>query len=165
MINLKNEKGQAIIEFVLFLPLMLILYSMVMTIGNSINGAINQQKVTRSYFYFRVQNNSYVPKPFHNIAGNKPYDAWTFFGLYMFGWRENLIGQTPTATCYRLRLPLAEKQPAECDEPYSDQSSQFIKVATAYGICGANFNREDDVIKRGPIRRPSELVQNSCQIR
>jgi hypothetical protein len=138
---IQNDRGQAIIEFAIFLPLMLILYSTVMSIGNAINGSINQQKATRSYFYFRVQNNSTVPKPIRGGAPG-PYIGWNTFSMYMFGWRDKVTsGATPVpmTACYRLRLPLQEDESDVCEEPYTDTTTQFIRVATAYGICGATY--------------------------
>jgi hypothetical protein len=161
MKELRNEKGQALIEFVLFLPLMLMLYATILSIGNSINGAINQQKVTRSYFYFRVQNNSYVPKPF---AGGRPAnEAWQVFGMYSFGWRDKVVdGAVPTATCYKLKLPLSPDTQDNCDDGYEEKTTQFIRVGTVYGICGATFQNQSGMIMHSPVNAPYELVDRSA---
>ena len=58
-----HQKGQALIELIIFLPLMFMFYSMISGFANAINGSINQQKIARSYFYYRLQNNSTIPKP------------------------------------------------------------------------------------------------------
>ena len=58
-----NQTGQALIELIIFLPLMFMFYSMISGFANAINASINQQKVARAYFYYKVQNNSTIPKP------------------------------------------------------------------------------------------------------
>ena len=49
-----KQQGQALVEFIIFLPFMLMMYTVVITLGDAINGSINQQKATRAYFYYRL---------------------------------------------------------------------------------------------------------------
>ena len=44
-----NRKGQAIFEFIIFLPILLILYGVLVSVSSAINGSINQQKATRGF--------------------------------------------------------------------------------------------------------------------
>mgnify|MGYP001231508587 FL=1 len=43
-LTFQNEDGQSIIEFLLFLPFIIMMYSVVMSLGSAINASINQQK-------------------------------------------------------------------------------------------------------------------------
>jgi hypothetical protein len=58
-----DQRGQALIELIIFLPLIFTLYGLIGGFANAINGSINQQKITRSYFYFRAQNSSNLVGP------------------------------------------------------------------------------------------------------
>lgn len=136
-----NEDGQALIEFILFLPLMLVMYVTVVSIGNAINGSINQQKVTRGYFYSRILNNSTIPKP---SARDQSFRNWSQFGMFFIGYSERKDGNTPVAACYKLELPTPSNENS-CDE-YSKSSTTFIRVSTAYGICGGTYIRNNNDI-------------------
>jgi hypothetical protein len=129
-----HQSGQALIELIIFLPLMFALYGMISGFANAINGSINQQKFTRSYFYFRIQNNSMIPKPDIEVAQN-----WTKFGMNFVGWTDYFVGDNPVMPCYRVSVPLAASDGDVCDKEYSDERSQFIRVGTAYGVCGTTF--------------------------
>jgi len=132
-----NEKGQALIELIIFLPMMFMLYSMISGFANAIYGSINQQKVTRGYFYYRVQNNSTIPKP----DEEKTYQAWQQFGMFFIGWKEYFVGNSPVQPCYKISVPMKPADADKCEDKYSKQTSQFIRVGTAYGICGATFGK------------------------
>lgn len=139
-----NQKGQALIELIIFLPLMFMFYSMIAGFANAINGSINQQKVTRAYFYYRVQNNSTIPKP----DKAKTYGAWKNFGMFFIGWKdyfetgEDEAGR-PVAPCYQLTVPLGPNGDDVCESKYTNPSSMFIRVQTVYGTCGATYERHD----------------------
>lgn len=130
-----NQKGQALIELIVFLPLMFSLYSMISGFASAINGSINQQKATRAYFYYRVQNNPYVPKP---DAGNT-HTGWSKFGMFFVGWMDEMQSDNPVAPCYRVSIPMLNDASEKCDQPYSKETTQFIRVGTVYGICGASY--------------------------
>jgi hypothetical protein len=144
-----NQTGQALIELIIFLPLMFMFYSMISGFANAINASINQQKVTRAYFYYKVQNNSTIPKP------SAPYGNWTRFGMYFIGWADYLqngadeSGQ-PVAPCYRLTVPLAVNTDDKCETKYTKTTSQYIRVQTVYGVCGATYERHDAVVQPVP---------------
>lgn len=133
--NKSDQSGQALIELIIFLPLMFTLYSMISGFASSINGSINQQKVTRAYFYYRVQNNSTVPKPDEELT----YQGWNRFGMYFVGWKDKMIGDDPVAPCYHITIPMNGSNSEDCDQRYTQDSTQYIRVGTAYGICGATY--------------------------
>lgn len=142
-----QESGQALIELIIFLPMMMTIYFMISGFANAINGSINQQKVTRSYYYYRLNNNSMAPKP-----DTRQHTSWGIFGMYFFGWADSLQGDVPVATCYKLSVPMANNQ-EQCEDAYTDPTTQYIRVGTAYGICGATYLTKGT----GAVILPDEL--------
>lgn len=134
----KNQKGQALIELIIFLPMMFMLYSLISGFANAINGSINQQKVTRGYFYYRVQNNSTIPKP--DQEGG--YKTWSRFGMFFIGWKEYFGSNSdPFLPCYRVSVPFKAADADKCEEKYTKTTTQWIRVGTVYGVCGATYVR------------------------
>ncbi len=146
--KIQNEKGQSLIEFVLFLPFMLMLYSVIINVSNAINGSINQQKVTRAYFYYNMQNNSMIPKP---TRGADPSENWSSFGMQIMGWNTKIINESPVMACYKFNLPLGTGDEDNCDSAYSGKTTQYIRVGTVYGVCGATYKK----VGGGNVRVPS----------
>ncbi len=165
--EVKNEKGQALVELILFLPLMFTVYALVSGFANAIYGSINQQKFARNYFYYRVQNNSTTPK--------RPDDTvnWTQYGMYYVGWREKVVGEEPVQPCYRISLPILGANSETCDSNYTstgsgEASTQFMRVGTVYGFCGATYVRNNKVSFLAPNRPDlnyrSVTDESSCLI-
>jgi hypothetical protein len=142
MMKSKDQKGQALIELIIFLPLMFTVYAVISGFANAINGSINQQKVVRSYFYFRTQNNSMIPKP---IEGFTQYQQ---FGADFLGWKEFFGGnEQPMAPCYKVSIPMKASGTDSCANRYSEPSSLYMRVGTAYGVCGGTFmNTSNNVV-------------------
>lgn len=145
-----NQKGQALIELIIFLPLMFMFYSMISGFANAINGSINQQKITRGYFYYRLQSNSMVPKP---QAGD--YSSMSSFGMFYIGWKEKFTSGSdeagkPVSPCYKLSIPLAAGVTDNCEDKYTTPSTMFIRVQTVYGICGASYARSGSYVSMIP---------------
>jgi hypothetical protein len=161
-----DEKGQGIIEFFLFLPFMVMMYSVLLSFSNAINASINQQKIARSYFYYRVQNNSMAPYP--SRGGSEPSDAWSTFGMQIMGWAESFEGgnNKPVAPCFRMRLPLGVAETDACEAAYDGDTTQFIRVATVYGICGATWENQSGQRVRFPMPGAALKVidRTACQI-
>lgn len=163
--NIINQKGQALIEFVLFLPFMMMMYMTVLSIGNAINGSINQQKITRGYFYYRLSNNSTMPRP--RRVDVEPSDAWQVFGMQIMGWAESLDGNSPVSPCFKFAIPFDDEE-EECNQTYSEKRSQFIRTETVYGVCGATYVKDQQ--SRQNIRQPdgqnplSVILPDACNI-
>ena len=141
MKKIQNEKGQAIFEFIVFLPFFLILLAVLITMGGSINGSINQQKATRGYFYYLVRNNSNIP-PREDLT---PLEGVvTATGMYSIGWRDQSQGGTPLGSCYKV-LSFAmggDKEKESCGDKLktADKISSFIKVFSVYGVCSTSYS-------------------------
>lgn len=167
MLMKHNEKGQALLELIIFLPLMFTVYAIVTGFANAIYGSINQQKATRAYFYYRVQNNSTIPR--RPPQGTR----WTKYGTFFVGWREKVQDEAPLAPCYKISIPLANAADDSCEAEYSGAgddtpSTQFMRVGTVYGFCGATYVRNNNIIFTVPNRQDmsyrSLLDRDSCII-
>ena len=137
-----NQKGQSLIEFVLFLPFIMMMYSVIINVANSINASLNQQKVTRAYFYYNLQNNSTFPKPRRDVTD--PSDSWGTFGMQIIGWavERNSDGE-PVMPCFKFTLPIGDGAEDECKEAYNGRATQHVRVGTVYGACGATYVRNN----------------------
>jgi hypothetical protein len=156
MLMKKNEKGQALIELIIFLPLMITLYSVVGGFANSINGSINQQKITRAYFYYRVQNNSTIPGP-----QGVPFNTWKQFGMFFIGWRDYFKGNDiPVMPCYKISLPFKDAPQDKCEDKYSQSKTLWVRVGTVYGVCGATYVNINEM----PHLAPDFVQSNNFQM-
>ena len=137
---LRNQEGQAIFEFVVFLPLMLVLMTVMLTTGNAINASINQQKATRGYFFNLIQNNSSIPvKTDMELLKNNAVAKVSAFSI---GWRTKEVdGKESLATCTKYTTMLGSINADEtCEDPIlDDNKSQFIRIFTFYGVCTESY--------------------------
>lgn len=133
---LKQEDGQSIFEFIAFAPFYIVLLAVFINITGAINGSINQQKITRAYFYYNLRGNS--------TGLDRQYLTTTMdqgiqnFSMYSIGYMEKRVGQTPEVPCYEVKnfIPGAPELDSCQDKPNnSDAKTQFIRVNTMYGIC------------------------------
>ena len=135
----RREDGQALMEFVIFIPFLIGLLSLMFTVAGAINGSINQQKSARGYFYHTIKGNSTLP--LSRTVMNLKSIGMKGIGMFSIGWTDEIInGNQPVAPCYQVNSLMAGELDDECKEPYNhaDQKSRFIKVFTMYGVCG-NF--------------------------
>ena len=59
----ERARGQALFEFIVFLPFLLFMLTIMFTVGNAINGSINQQKAVRRYFFTSTKATPPFPWP------------------------------------------------------------------------------------------------------
>ncbi len=142
---LLNEKGQAIFEFVIFLPVLLFLMTIMLTTGNAINSSINQQKSTRGYFFAIIQNNSKIPtrddlKNLENFSMNN-------VSVFSIGWRDKEVGGSASlAACTEYTTLFGAINVGEtCEDAIvNDNKSQFIRVFTFFGVCTETYSKTID---------------------
>lgn len=155
-----NNKGQAIFEMLVFFPFIVLLFTLIVTVGNSINGSINQQKATRSYFYYSVANDS-MGAPIFDM-GKFAENGVESSGMYSFGWKESQKGETPLAGCYKLNKLLGNGNNDTCFEAeVSEGTTSFIRVFTAYGLC-TGVQRTDDGGSTFYLNRQSGGSYETC---
>ena len=139
MKRILNQKGQAIFEFLIFIPFLAFLYTIFYTVGNSINGSINQQKSVRGYFYTLVKGNPYLlTKQDLDSLREKGIKKAGFFSI---GWSEKSDGDKKYAHCFQFASMFKSGSDEECDSKARPmpESSVYVRIFTAYGVCGAVY--------------------------
>lgn len=139
-----GEEGQALFELIVFLPLLLLILTLMVTISNSINASINQQKVTRGYFYYGLRGNSLG---LNRIDLNEYQNEFsmTNVGMSVVGWRRSDPGHSTDDTyapCFRFNsLFTSDTTDQECDRPsVSSGITPIVRIYTAYGICSETYS-------------------------
>lgn len=139
-----NQQGQAIFEMILFLPILIFLYTIYYTIGNAISGSINQQKAVRGYFYARIKSNSYVESLSELRAHKSKGISWV--GFNAIGWAQHLeeSSNQASAPCFGFSSLLKNETTETCEgsEREGERTSRFIRLFTVYGVCGATYTIE-----------------------
>lgn len=161
-----NQEGQAIIEMVLFFPLLVLLFVYFLNITASINGSINQQKITRSYFFARLKSNSMYPlaQDFRPELGGV---LWDYAGMSFIGWTEKFnSSQEPFLACYKANVPFFKTEETECSAQYSGNNTNYIRVGTIFGICGATYRMgSGGEYLRGVVNEGSDVASwKSCTL-
>lgn len=133
---LRKNKGQAVFELIVVVPIFVFLYSVIIIFGSAINASINQQKSVRNSFFNQwVFNNSFLP-PVANVVNLVDYEKT---GLFAVTWADKIIDESPYAPCFPLISGLTEGN-EDCDKKRSDKNySAFVKVFTSFGMCSANY--------------------------
>lgn len=141
---LSNHKGQAVFEFIVFMPLLVFLFTIIIKLGNSINLSINQQKVTRRYLYQLSKNSSTLPIMF-SLEQNLTNTSLEFVGMSTVAWRERSLEGSPNsslAPCIEIGQLFSSSTGETCEEPNEDdKTTRFLRVFTAYGICGETYSK------------------------
>lgn len=137
---MKNKKGQAVFEFIVFVPFFLLVLASMIVIGSAINGSINQQKAVRGYYYNRLFNNSHILDS--GLLNQLKGEGIELAGILSIGWRDRMDGVTPVAPCYELPKLLVKGVAGDvCDEkPVDTERSQLIRLKTMYGVCANTYN-------------------------
>jgi hypothetical protein len=141
-VDVRNQKGQALFEFIIFVPFLLVMLSTMLTVAASINGSINQQKATRSYLYFLLKGNSNVPDS--NRMKKLTEGGLRNVGVFSIGWKERDINDQPISACYKI-IPFGGtelEQTCEDSAPAGTEISNFIKPRTMYGLCGSSYTTQ-----------------------
>jgi hypothetical protein len=162
-----SKKGQALFEFIVFVPFMFLTYTVSLNLFSAINGSINQQKVTRGYFYARLKHNSMAPN-FGELRTMQVSGA-TYAGMLALGWRVNPFTEgesdgnaVPKANCYKVATMFSQTQLDECEDKLDENGpTSFIRVKTVYGVCGSSY-----LVDQNGFFSPSHLaaVDGSCTI-
>ena len=136
-----NNKGQAVFETMMFLPVLLFFVVYMIKSGNAINASINQQKSTRGYTYYLLKGNS---KAFR-ITDLAIFTNMQEVGAYMVGFRQaEEDGASSVAPCFMVpKLPWIPSSSETCSEigSVTPSESSYIRVFTLYGVCGEAYSR------------------------
>lgn len=135
---IKNKRGQAFFEMIVFIPFMLYLFTLIVTFGNSVNGGINQNKLTRGAFYHLLSHNSMAPRS--DFMSAFAAQGTNVVGMFVVGYREDRDGEQSIASCYRVNRVFGGNVDEECeDPPPSTEETNQIRIYTLYGLCTASF--------------------------
>ena len=139
-----GEEGQALFELIVFLPLLLLILTLMTTISNAINASINQQKVTRGYFYYTIRGNS-LGLNRKDLDEYENDNTMTNVGMAVVGWRRSDPGQATNenfAPCFRFNsLFTANTSDQDCDSPsVTSGVTPIVRIYTAYGICSETYS-------------------------
>lgn len=143
---MKNEKGQAIFELIIFLPIFLFLMKTLFDYGDAINHSINQNKAVRSYYFYIAANDTNLP----NLAylGDFQSKSIKTISLDTFSWSTKTVpdeSQLPSGSCVKVPGFLGNDIPEECDSPAPDEmKSQFIRVYSSFGLCTGTWSSAED---------------------
>lgn len=144
-----NEEGQALFEAMIFIPILLYLVVMMITIGNSINTAINHNKAARTYTFYIMRGNSDAVGKFDI---NRLNGTLSELGNFMIGWSDEMGGaggESPIAPTFQIpTLPWAPAAEENCQDRGDPEDTTCIKVFTLFGVCGETFNKTGDALFR-----------------
>ncbi len=144
--KMKKQKGQAIFELIIFLPIFLFLMKTLFDYGDAINHSINQNKAVRSYYFYTAANDSNLP----NLAylGEFQSKSVKTISLDTFSWSTQTVPDEsafPMGSCVKVPGFLGNDLPGECDAPQpDDMKSQFIRVYTSFGVCTGSWASAED---------------------
>ena len=136
--KIKNEEGQAIFEFLAFMPFLVFLFVVMISVGNSINASINQQKFARRYFYYLLKGNSFFPDRF-DLNNYMTEANAVSIGMASVGYRAKEDGSNPVAPCFKFISTFSSGTNDDCDTPVTEGETNFVRVYTFYGACGATY--------------------------
>ncbi|MDH5580579.1 MAG: hypothetical protein OEY33_01615 [Bdellovibrionales bacterium] len=165
-IDLSDESGQAIFEFIVFIPFYLVFLVVFLTVAGAVNGSINQQKSTRGYFFYSVKNDSTVPfkKDLEELGKN----GISMVGSYSFGWQRSARGATPIAPCYKIPSILGDSVEEECEDPMNSgtREAKYVRVFTTFGVCSSSYtlNQADGSFLWDSLAGNSR-ISSSCTLR
>ncbi len=160
-----GEKGQALFEFLIFLPFTFVMLTIFITMGNSINGAINQQKITRGYFYYDLKNNSMAPTAKRLLSWSETSHL-NRISMNMIGWKlmSDASGRYPVSACYKLNPLIAANSDETCADSTeakgAENPSSYVRIYTVYGMCSTPYQ----IMDTGGIRVDNEAWQ-SCMLK
>jgi len=156
-----DEDGQALFELIIFLPFMIFFMSLIITMGGSINGSINQQKAARGYFFARVKNNSTIPTP-QDLSNSS---VTQYMGMSFIGWMEAQQNDVPISPCYKI-IPFYPQGNENCidDYDFTQATTQYVRIRTAFGVCGATYIKDDSTGNFRWGSPPESSSRVSCEM-
>lgn len=152
-----QESGQALFEFIIFLPLLMYLVTVLINSGNAINASINQQKATRGYAYTNLLlSNSTFPTAedlrIYTQAGATQSAVFVIgYGAFKSAGSGN---DQYGGSCYKYnRIPGAQIPQEECEDQNVEVITDFVRVFTFYGLCGETYKIDNNVYTRSYFQR------------
>lgn len=137
----KNQKGQSLFEFLVFMPLLVMLMGVFYSFGGALSMSINQQKAVRGYFYQLLKGNSYGIT--YSDLANLSNLGTKKVGMFSIGWRIKDAGggKSSFGSCFKVSNIFSGSDDEDCfgNVRPTEGSSRFIRAFTAYGICTNSY--------------------------
>lgn len=158
-----GEEGQAIFEFIVFVPFYIYLLTVLMSFGNSLNASINQNKVLRGYYYRAAGNSSRLPirEDLEKLAGAGIESV----GMGVIGYHDREgEANSSLAGCVGVQRYIGSDGGSEtCEEPEEGSNqTRFVRIFTAYGTCGESWRADEGNFYGRDYRNVSS---DSCVVR
>lgn len=138
-----KQRGQALIEFIMSVPLILIFIWYMVHVNVAINKSIVSQVSVRSWLFVKLFNHSWGP-----VQTDMDRTSRSSFTL---GVAKDVVPEvfddSPDAPIERLGLGLSPRENSKADnspgEPQGGNFRQDIRVRTAFGICTARKTKKN----------------------
>lgn len=141
MLKCRDEQGQALVEFLMMMPLLIALLWYVLHVNAAINTSIVQQKHVRSHLFIKMFNHANGPVKDEYEPPKGPARAH-----YAMAVSANVLGGGESGATGSIRAPVkrlgigfnpsvntaANNDPGE---PSGGVLRQDIRIRTAFGIC------------------------------
>ena len=128
--KLKLEKGQAIFEFIIFLPFFILFFAVMVSVIGGINASINQQKTLRGYFFYTIRNNSTLP--FNQDMDSYLSKGVSRVGAYSFGFSKEQRGDNQLGPCFR--VPALRPRDDTCEKGIEGWQRAMLLRGTALSL-------------------------------
>ncbi len=160
----KNEKGQAIFELIIFLPIFLFLIKSLFDYGDAINLGINQLKVVRGYYFYSVSHDTMVPNA--KFLEDFKNNGVNHVSLDAFSWSLDTIaesGGSPVGACVKVYGFLGNEIEEECREANPvDRKTQFIRIYSSFGVCTGTWSKAEAASANPYVLNWPESVSRQC---
>ncbi len=160
----KNEKGQAIFELIIFLPIFLFLIKSLFDYGDAINLSINQLKVVRGYYFYSVSHDTMLPSA--KFLEDFKNNGVNHVSLDAFSWSLDTIaesGGSPVGACVKVYGFLGNEIEEECREANPvDRKTQFIRIYSSFGVCSGTWSKAEAASANPYVLNWQESVSRQC---
>lgn len=136
--NHQLQRGQALFELIVFLPVFLYMIKIVFDYGDALNNSINQIKVVRSYYHFTNANDSNLPNlKFSQDFVGKGIQSYIGSDAYSWSNEKTSSGVAAMGSCVKVFSFLGSGITGDsCEAPQVEEAkTQFIRMYSAYGVC------------------------------
>lgn len=134
---LKSESGQSVVEFLIFLPLLVGITSLLIRVNTLIQISIVDQKYARAQTFFLTYNHAYYPQLTYRLDPDIGLIK-TGSNQMVLGVSDNLIsrGATPLASTQNIVRP--GKQVGNTDPQAEPSSRGIVRVRDTVALCTQN---------------------------
>lgn len=139
-----RERGQALIEFILIMPILLTFIWYLVHVNSAINKSVVAQTNARGWLFVKLFNHSHGPVLEEMAASDRSTFSLGVAGNVMEEGEQSYVAEAPMERLGIGPLPQENTEANnEPGEPTAGSKRQDIRVRTAFGICTARKTRQD----------------------